>query len=198
MLLICLGNYANHGQESISTTTSTEKLEKVNYQYLDINEYEQKWLFRINSNVANSFIFPATIRIERKLSAAISLDVGLREDIQLRSHDRIQGETFEAGLKIYPIKLNMKGGQNDQVDNFTGTYWRTSFGVTNIGFGSNYDYTLSYGHQEKIGKWGVIDAFAFASFRSNVFSKSFTLGINTIGGFGYGPIGKQSIKGKIF
>ncbi|MEL6559449.1 MAG: hypothetical protein AAFQ94_14760 [Bacteroidota bacterium] len=174
-----------------STTVEEEENSQV-YRYFDINQYEQKLLFKVdlfgaeNLLVDNSAsVLISSLGLEYKYKPAISFDVdGMFSSILNSS----QSSSLGAGVRYYPSKRVGSKAKNYRVNNFTGSYLRLGYSGQFNNFRNEFSipngWDFSYGLQQKVGKWGYLDLAAVLT-REN-FTGTITLGTKISGGIAYG------------
>ena len=193
LLQICVAR----SQDSLVTVTESSETDdkKIAYPYFDINQFEQKTLFKASASSDGSYTFSDLsilfLSIEQKIFPSLSGELTWHT-----SYFERQVLTFR--MRYYHNKRARSKAKNDRVNNFTGNYISAGYGLTygyreNQGFrvygGTIFDndqtYSIAVGRQQKVGKWGFFDARFPIQYFSDF--ESLQLGFNLHVGLGYGP-----------
>lgn len=202
-LLFLQVNSAKSQEDPVSITESNESgRSKTSYQYFDINQFEQKTLYKASAFSQGSYAFNDIsilhLAVERKIFPSLSAELTWHASY-------LERHTLVLGMRYYPAKRAQSKAKKDRVNNFTGNYISAGYGKS-FEFGANettyvvggtlFDndetFSIAFGRQEKVGKWGFYDA----RFPVNYFSgiESLQLGFNLMIGIGYGPTSTQDLK----
>ena len=205
--LLTLLSWQSFGQEGeiVVATEETSDSEDKKYTYFNIDEYEQKTIFKVNLNPNGAGIYGfdsrlfALLGVERKITPAWSIELrGMFPDGADISHNpRIGTE-----LRFYPQKRRGAKASKFQVNNFSGNYF--GLPVDYLHYGENRRdipnltvFTLRYGRQQKWGKWGFVDLSGAISYHNFNGINVIGLGIIADGGLAYGKSSPTSLTGQL-
>lgn len=188
LIVFCKDVYAQ--QEQIQDSIMVDdREERWSYKYLDVNDFEQKLIFKIAQPLGNSadygFTSPGKISLEAKLSPIFSIEGGY-------IFSDLSQDAFFGDIRYYFNKNRKSGG----INNFVGTYLMVGlnryFGQDdNInyypGLNSNI-FHVGTGYQGKVGKYGYYNATALVNYNQERKTVSFSVGADV--GFGYGRLRK--------
>ncbi|TRX61760.1 hypothetical protein FNH22_02990 [Fulvivirga sp. M361] len=177
---------------TISTSVEEKSLEDFEeerkYQYVDQRWQERRSLIKLNVPITEDVnIDGLGMSVEHKLKPSLSVELGWELPLYY-------GSSLFAQLRYYPSKRKSSKSAYDRVNNFSGTYFAASFersfgqqGFDNAIYTSledDYIYGLSFGRQQKIGKWGFFDARIKAEYLSNL--STFRMGLSVGSGIAFG------------
>ena len=203
VFLLLLVSSAKSQEDPISVTESNESGNgKIAYQYFDINQFEQKTLYKASAFSEGSYtisdISLIHLGVERKIYPSLSAEVTWHASY-------LDRHALVFGMRYYPNKRAQSKAKKDRVNNFTGNYISASYGrsfqfgnsettyvVRNVAVDNEQSYQISFGRQEKVGKWGFFDArFPFSYIPE---TESLQFGLNLLVGIGYGRTSTQEAK----
>jgi len=189
-------SYAAFSQDESIEVSTAEISESNNeqYKYFDIDEFEQSTIFKAYVN-PNSFRigflgfedFINSFAVEHKLKPSLSVELN---GIYPRGDSDFRIYAFGGILRYYPSKRESSNSKIDRANNFTGNYLglgyhrnilKSSFVESSDGFSQ---YSLYYGRQQKVGKWGFFDIRGNLTYTPEL--NTLSLGIGALGGLGYG------------
>ncbi|UII29958.1 hypothetical protein LVD17_16800 [Fulvivirga ulvae] len=201
LLVVPASVYAQ--KDSVSVTSEIVDIENPDtYCYFSTADYEQKTIFKLSSdNFGYTGDFQRIpgfhVSFERKLSATFSAELGMITPVD---HEY----TVFANLRYYYNKgRKRRQHSKDGIDNFNGSYFL--LGVYRTMHFNNYSesyysnilrpedqnlYTLLYGKQQKVGKWGFIDVAGGLSYIPQPSMLRF--GMNFKVGLGYGKLSRAN------
>ena len=198
LILVCLQvNIAWSQEDPVSVTATEESSDgKAPYQYFDVNQFEQKTLYKISAFSEGTYTLSDIgilyMSVEKKLFASLSTEITWHTSY-------FQRHGLELGMRYYPNKRAQSKAKKDRMNNFTGNYISASY-IRGFELGDNqtshfiyqgvlFDrentYGISFGRQEKVGKWGFFDVRFPVKYFSEIGSLQF--GFNISAGIGYGP-----------
>ncbi|MEL7146675.1 MAG: hypothetical protein AAFO69_09930, partial [Bacteroidota bacterium] len=176
-------------------TEIVESTKKERYQYLDVDDYEQRTLFKAHTNLSIPFgeriyinNFLHLVSVEQKISPAFSVELGgmlypdSREENVAFPDYRLRGQ-----FRYYWNKRKSASAKKDHANNFSGNYISLVYDHIYINDGvfrsDPFGYTvysLRVARQQKVGTWGFYDygiALQYSRWgnRSSTFGLSVTL-----------------------
>ena len=195
--LFCFQIQAAYSQESPVQLTEREEKGggKKYYQYFDINQFEQTTLlkagFFLEAPASAISIDGLSFAVEQKFFPSLSGEVSWFTDYQDRP-------SLAFRTRYYPNKRKRSEAKNDWVNNFTGNYVSAGYirsfqyqedlvgrviGDTRVE--NNHTYALSFGRQQKLGKWGYFDTRLAMKYFQDF--KTLFIGFDLNAGWAYGP-----------
>ena len=158
---------AQNEKDSIRVTSETGVDQPDNYQYFSTNDFEQKTIFKLGTDARTYSFAERAIRglalsWEQKLSKTISTELGWLAPAANQ-------QAIFLNLRYYYNKSRKRSERSgDFLNNFNGNYFligasrsftfdRGYDPVYNLGLQEESVYSLFYGRQQKVGKWGFFD-----------------------------------------
>ena len=164
------------------------------YQYFDINQFEQRTLLKAGMFVDGTFDRAYNsgwlLTLEKKVFPSLSVEFTGYTAFYARP-------AWGFKTRYYPSKRKQSQAKNDRVNNFTGNYISAGY-MRNLPDSEEADYSLirqsffdnrntfmlSFGRQQKVGKWGYFDTGFSVKYFTEFRSLQFGFDLNA--GFGYG------------
>ena len=187
---------AKSQENPIIVTESNETDDrKTSYPYFDINQFEQKTLFKASASSDGSYTFSDLsilfLSVEQKIFPSLSGELTWHAAY----YDR---QTMSFRMRYYHNKRAGSKAKKDRINNFTGNYISAGYGRTfgnpenqtywvygGTVFDNDQTYSISFGRQQKVGKWGYYDARFPIKYFSDFESLQFGFDLHV--GIGYGP-----------
>lgn len=192
-------------------TEEVESPKKERYHYLNIDDYEQRTIYKVYSNFFLSsdrkphvLNFINRVAVEHKLSPAVSLEIGGMiypnhgDELLIYPNHTVNGE-----LRYYLNKHSRSRAVKDRINNFSGNYVSFEFDRTQTNdhrvLGGRLvltQYSLKFARQQKLGKWGFYDygvALDYSRWANN--SSSIGLSVRLEDGLAFGKSKTTTIPG---
>ena len=181
-------------------TEEVETIKKERYRYHNIDDYEQRTLFKVYTHTGILFdngwrwydLF-SRVSLEQKLSPSVSLEAG-GMIYPRRDQTVFSGYQWQTQLRYYFNKRANSKATKDRVNNFSGNYLSVNFSRTGYISDSEFldDFTvttvgLRLARQQKIGSFGFYDYGVSLRYTSSgLRNKSIGLAITLSDGLAYG------------
>ncbi|MEL6559450.1 MAG: hypothetical protein AAFQ94_14765 [Bacteroidota bacterium] len=195
--------------ESVSYSTVAEKEQNTAYyNYFDINQYEQKIMFKANLLGVENLVsftnsldnkgerdlpFINSFAVEYKLRPAISIEL---EGMARGSLNQDQASWLNPGIRYYPHKRRKSKSKNNSVDNFSGQYLRLGyfrrFNDPDNFYHADSGYRLAFGMQQRSSNWDYLDVSAVIAY-NDIFG-AFDLSTRIAGGLAFAKPTKANNK----
>ncbi|MEL7002127.1 MAG: hypothetical protein AAFN93_05235 [Bacteroidota bacterium] len=194
-LVLLTYSFSMSQQDSVVVTTDTvdngEFRKGKRYRYIDHSLFPRKTLFKYGVEVGS--FTPDRLSVEHKITPSVSFELGW-----FVPRDERTGVFTQ--LRYYVSKRKNAPDSERKVDNFSGNYFSISADRSvairtnnNKAFFSNIDYnsntySVSFGRQHKVGKWGFFDLSANLEYinYSRILEDRFQFVLKLRGGAAYG------------
>ncbi|MEM7550230.1 MAG: hypothetical protein AAF363_11165 [Bacteroidota bacterium] len=187
--IICDFSIAQEHEEisySYEETSKKNFRKEKKYDYLDPDLYEQKTLFKIGARGlpilgASTRGNDLSLLVERKIMPSVSIEGGFRGFVT-------EFNNFLIADAMVQLRYYLNKDKTGSVDNFSGLYTGLRYlrqDLFNNEFARSPNiYELSFGQQQKVGKWGFYDVSALISYSPD--QELWQLSVSVLNGLGYG------------